>query len=74
MMINLRHYHQNRWMTRYRFNDDNNNVNYDDIDKEILQFEYEDSIGESETTDFHDYNEVLDATQQKKGISNWNGR
>ena len=31
----------------YQSNDDNINFNYDDIDKEILQVKYEDSIGES---------------------------
>ena len=58
----------NVWnLERYRFNDDNNNFNYDDIDREILRFKYEDLIGESETIVFHDCNDVLDATQQENG-------
>jgi len=54
-------------LERYRFNDDNNNFNYDDIDREILQFKYEGSIGESETIVFHDCDDVLDATQHEEG-------
>ena len=58
----------NVWnLERYWFNDDNNNFNYDDIDKEILQFKYEDSIKEFETIDFHDCDDVLDATQGEEG-------
>ena len=54
-------------LERYRSNDDNNNFNYDDIDKEILRFKYEDSIGESDTIVFHDCDDNLDATQQEEG-------
>ena len=54
-------------LERYRSNDDNNNFDYNDIDKEILQFKYEDSIGESETIVFHDCDDDLDATQQEEG-------
>ena len=58
----------NVWnLKRYGSNDDNNNFNYDDIDKEILQFKYKDLIGESETIVFHDYDNNLDATQQEEG-------
>ena len=54
-------------LKRYWFNDDNNNFNYVDIDKEILQFEYQSSIGESETIVFHDCDDVLNATLQEEG-------
>ena len=54
-------------LERYRSNDNNNVFDYNDIDKEILEFKYEDSIGESETVIFHDCNDNLDATQQEKG-------
>ena len=54
-------------MEIYRSNNDNNNFNYDDIDKEILQFEYHDSIGEFETIVFRDYDDILNATLQEEG-------
>ena len=54
-------------LERYQSNDDNNNSNYNDIDKEILQFKYEDPIGESETIVLHDCDDDLNATQQEKG-------
>ena len=47
----------------YRSNDDNNNFNYGDIDKEILQFKYEDLIEESKTIVFYDCNDNVDAIQ-----------
>ena len=40
---------------------------YDYIDKEILLFKYEDLIEESKTIVFHDYDDVLDATQEEGG-------
>ena len=40
---------------------------YDNIDKEILQFKYEDSIRESETIVFDDCDDDLDTTQQEEG-------
>ena len=49
-----------------RSNDDNIDFNYDDIDKEISQFKFEDSTGESETIVFYDCDDDLDATQQEE--------
>ena len=46
---------------------DSNNFNYDDIDKETLQFKYEDLFGESEIIVFHDCDDNLDAYQQEEG-------
>ena len=46
-----------------RSNDDNNNFNYDDIDNEILQFEHEDSTGESETIVFYDCDDDADTNE-----------
>ena len=52
-------------LERYRSYDDNNNFNYDDIDKEILRFKYKDSIGESKTIVFHDYDDNFDAVHSE---------
>ena len=46
-------------------NDDNNDFNYDDVDKEILQFKFDDSTGESETIVFYDCYDDVSATQQE---------
>ena len=50
---------------RYRSIENNNifDYNYNNIDKEILQFKYEDPIGESETIVFHDCDNNLNAIQ-----------
>ena len=49
-------------LERYQSNDNNNNFNYDDIDKEILHLGCKNSIGESETIFFRDCDNNLDAT------------
>ena len=52
-------------LERDRFNDDNNDFKYDDIDKEIIQFKFENLTGESETIVFYYCDDYLDATQQE---------
>ena len=54
-------------LKRYRFTDDNNNFNYGDVDKEMLQFEYQGSIGESETIVFRYCDDILNYTLQEEG-------
>ena len=39
---------------------------YDDIDRDILQFKYEDSFEEYETIVFHDCDDDVDAAQQEE--------
>ena len=58
-------------LERYRFNDNNNNFNYDDIDREILRFKYEDSFEKYETIVFHDCDNNVDATQPEETLKKY---